>query len=62
MEPLVARLEIHKNDMREQKGNQYFKQYLLCDKEEGYPILYCYDVVPGYHQKLMESLLKTYEN
>lgn len=57
-EPLVARLEIHVNDMQLQNKEQHFKQYLLCDKKEGFPILYCYDIVPDYHQKLMDSLLK----
>ncbi len=57
-EPLVARLEIHVNDMQLKEEAPNFKQYLLCDKNEGFPILYCYDVVPEYHQRLMESLLK----
>lgn len=58
MEPLVARLEIHANDMQWQDDEQHFKPYLLCDKSAGYPILYCYDVVPDYHERLMESFLK----
>ena len=57
-EPLVARLEIHVNDMQLKTETPHFKNYLLCDKKEGFPILYCYDVVPEYHQRLMESLLK----
>ncbi len=58
MEPLVARLEIHKNDMQLKDEQQNFKQYLLCDKSEGFPILYCYDVVPDYHERLIKSFLK----
>nr|WP_297789704.1 nucleoside hydrolase [uncultured Allomuricauda sp.] len=58
MEPLVARLEIHANDMQWKDEQQNFKQYLLCDRGEGFPILYCYDVVPNYHKRLMQSLLK----
>ncbi|MCK0160044.1 nucleoside hydrolase [Allomuricauda sp. F6463D] len=59
LEPLVARLEIHENDLQLSDPEQHFKQYLLCDKGKGYPILYCYDVVPDYHKRLMESLLKS---
>ena len=59
LEPVVARLEIHVNDMQLRDSEQHFKQYLLCDKGKGYPILYCYDVVPDYHERLMESLLKS---
>ncbi|MCK0192731.1 nucleoside hydrolase [Arenibacter sp. F20364] len=58
MEPLLARLEIHVNDMQLLDKEHNFKQYLLCDKRNGYPILYCYGVVSDYHQKLMASLLK----
>ncbi len=59
MEPLLARLEIHVNDMKLENKEHNFKQYLLCDKKGGYPILYCYGVVSDYHQKLMASLLKS---
>lgn len=59
MEPLVARLEIHANDMQLTDDQQHFKQYLLCDKDKGYPILYCYDVVADYHERLMQSLNKS---
>nr|WKN37996.1 nucleoside hydrolase [Tunicatimonas sp. TK19036] len=56
-EPLNARLEIHPDDTVPENDRQVFKQYLLCDKEQGYPVTYCYDVVAGYHQKLIDSLL-----
>lgn len=53
-EKLNARIEIHPNDTV--KGENNFKDYLLCDKNQGYPVTYCYDVVDGYHEKLMKSL------
>jgi len=55
-EELNARLEIHENDTIDPNPKQAFKQYLLCDKETGFPVKYCYDVVPGYHEKLMNTL------
>lgn len=57
IEPLNARLEIHENDMIKENNKNVFKQYLLCDKGAGYPINYCYDVVPDYHEKLIKSLI-----
>ncbi|SDM10869.1 nucleoside hydrolase [Kriegella aquimaris] len=56
-EPLNARLEIHLDDTVKQNNNTVYKQYLLCDNGDGYPITYCYDVVEGYHQKLISSLV-----
>ena len=53
-EKLNARIEIHPNDTVNDQND--FKDYLLCDKNQGYPVTYCYDVVDGYHEKLMESL------
>jgi len=53
-EKLNARIEIHPNDTVKDENN--FKDYLLCDKNQGYPVRYCYDVVNGYHEKLMKSL------
>ncbi len=58
IEPLKARLEVHQNDMLMNNGEQNFKQYLLCDEKDGFPVVYCYGVVPKYHQKLIQSLLK----
>ncbi|PKA97258.1 pyrimidine-specific ribonucleoside hydrolase [Flavobacteriaceae bacterium MAR_2009_75] len=58
MEELNAHLEIHPNDMRLGSPENNYKQYLLCNKEHGAKIIYCYDVSPDYHEKLMESLLK----
>lgn len=55
-ESLNARLELHTDDTVKENDKQVFKQYLLCDKEKGSPVTYCYDVVPGYHQKLIASL------
>ncbi|CAM4101896.1 nucleoside hydrolase [Zobellia nedashkovskayae] len=57
-EELNARLEIHQDDTVKENNKQVFKSYLLCDKEAGSPVKYCYDVVPNYHKKLMDSLLK----
>lgn len=57
-ENLNARLEIHPDDTVKENNKQVFKSYLLCDKKEGFPVKYCYDVVSGYHKKLMDSLLK----
>ncbi|WP_252735761.1 nucleoside hydrolase [Zobellia sp. B3R18] len=57
-ENLNARLEIHPDDTVKENNKQVFKSYLLCDKKGGFPVKYCYDVVSGYHKKLMDSLLK----
>ncbi len=56
-ENLFARMEIHLDDTIKNNEKKVFKQYLICDKEEGYPIKYCYDVVSNYHEKLLTSLL-----
>ena len=58
IEELNAHLEIHPNDMLLDTPENNYKQYLICDKTEGFPVTYCYDVVDNYHQKLMNSLLK----
>jgi inosine-uridine nucleoside N-ribohydrolase len=55
-EPLNAHLEIHPDDLKPDAGRQLFKQYLVCDQQPGYPVTYCYDVVEGYHERLMERL------
>ncbi|MBU2948231.1 nucleoside hydrolase [Zobellia uliginosa] len=57
-EELNARLEIYEDDTVKENDKQVFKPYLLCDKKEGFPVKYCYDVVLDYHKKLMDSLLK----
>ena len=57
-EPLNARLEIHIDDTIKENDKETFKQYLICDKGEGYPIKYCYNVVPDYHQKLVNSFIR----
>ncbi len=56
-EKLNARLEIHPNDMVPEPMGNHYKEYLLCDQSPGFPVTYCYDVVSGYHDKLMASLL-----
>ena len=55
-EQLNAHLEIHTDDTIAENEKQHFKQYLICDKSEGFPVIYCHDVVQDYHQKLMDSL------
>ena len=55
-EDLNARLEIHPDDTVSEKQKEVFKNYLLCDKGEGYPVRYCYGVKEGFHQKLMHSI------
>ncbi len=57
-EPLNARLEIHIDDTIKENDKETFKQYLICDKGEGYPIKYCYNVVPDYHKKLVNSFIR----
>ncbi len=57
-EPLKAHLEIHPNDMVSESQRDAFKQYLICDNTEGYPVKYCYDVAPNFKNKLVQSLLK----
>lgn len=54
-EPLNARLELHPDDTQTQKVRQVFKNYLICDKKQGYPVLYCHDVAEGYHQRLLDT-------
>lgn len=56
-ESLQARLEIHPDDTQELSNPKAFKRYLLCDRGMGYPVRYCYDVVPNYHEKLIQSLV-----
>ncbi|SDS46506.1 nucleoside hydrolase [Christiangramia echinicola] len=56
-EELNANLEIHENDMLLGSPENNFKQYLICDSENGFPVTYCYGVVDGYHNKLMKSLI-----
>jgi len=55
-EQLKAHLEIHPNDMIKENDKEVFKNYLLCTHEAGFPVKYCYDVVPDYHEKLIDSL------
>lgn len=57
-EPLQARLEINLDDTVKDNNNEVYKSYLLCTKEGGAAVTYCYDVVPGYHQKLMATFKK----
>jgi len=55
-EELNAHLEIHPDDTIADNDKKHFKQYLICDKSKGFPVVYCHDVVENYHQKLMDSL------
>lgn len=57
-EHLQARLEIHPDDTKSD-DDQAYKPYLLCDDKAGFPVEYCYDVVDGYHEKLMRSLVES---
>ena len=57
-EPLHARLEIHIDDTIAGNEKETFKQYLICDEGEGYPVKYCYQIVPDYHEKLINSFIK----
>jgi len=57
-ESLNAHLEIHPNDQVSENQKEVFKAYLICDKSEGYPVKYCFDVVEKYHSKLMQTFLK----
>ncbi len=54
-ESLLARLELHSDDTVKENEKQVFKQYLLCDKTKGTPVKYCFDVIPNFHQKLIDS-------
>ena len=54
-ESLNTRIEIHQDDTVKDNESEVFKQYLLCDKGQGYPIKYCYDVVDGFHDKLLKT-------
>jgi pyrimidine-specific ribonucleoside hydrolase len=57
MEELNAHLEIHPDDTVPENDRKVFKNYLLCDKNSGFRVTYCYDVVDGYHDKLMKSFM-----
>jgi len=57
-EELHAHLEIHPNDQVGKNQREAFKQYLICDHSPGSKLRYCYDVVDGYHEKLIDSLTK----
>ncbi|MBU2995957.1 nucleoside hydrolase [Cellulophaga baltica] len=57
-EPLLARLELHIDDTVKENEKEVYKQYLLCDVDKGTPVKYCFDVVPDYHQKLIDSYKK----
>ena len=54
-EPLNARLELHPDDISHRENKLKFKNYLICDRNHGYPINYCYDVVRDFHQKLINT-------
>jgi pyrimidine-specific ribonucleoside hydrolase len=57
-ESLNARLELHIDDTKKENERQVFKQYLLCDDTKGTPVKYCFDVVPNFHKKLIDSYKK----
>lgn len=54
-EQLQAHLSIFQDDTVQDNDNRSFKQYLLCDHQAGFPVKYCHDVVPGYHEELLKS-------
>ncbi|MBZ9730870.1 nucleoside hydrolase [Salegentibacter sp. JZCK2] len=56
-EELNAHLEIHENDMLLDTPENNFKQYLIINSENGFPVTYCYDVAEDYHEKMMKSLI-----
>jgi len=58
IEELNARLEIHPNDMKLTTSEKTYKNYLLCDEKNGFPVTYCYDVANNYHERLLQSLIK----
>lgn len=53
-----AHFEIHQDDTVQDNPKKTFKQYLLCDNSEGFPVTYCYNIEKGYHEKLMKSLTR----
>ena len=55
MENLNAHLEIHPDDIVAENDRTVFKNYLLCDKNAGFSVIYCYDVVADYNERLMAS-------
>ncbi|WP_031426462.1 nucleoside hydrolase [Flavimarina sp. Hel_I_48] len=55
MEELNAHLEIYPDDTVPENDRKAYKNYLLCDKNAGFPVMYCYDVVADYHERLMAS-------
>lgn len=56
-EPLLATMEIHLDDTLLDNPRTQFKSYLLCREYGYYPVKYCYDVVPEYHQRLLQTFL-----
>ncbi len=54
-EPRLASLEIHLDDTLLDNPRRQFKSYLLCRDFGQYPVKYCYDVVPDYHQRLLQT-------
>ena len=57
-ETLNARLVIHSDDTVGEDQQEVFKNYLLCTEEDGYPVTYCYDVVPNFHNNLISTFVK----
>lgn len=54
-EPLFASMEIHLDDTLLDNSRTKFKSYLLCRDSGNYPVKYCYDVVPDYHERLIRT-------
>jgi len=54
-EDINARLELYEDDTKPKNNKEIYKNYLLCDEDCGYPVRYCYDVHPAYHERLLNT-------
>ena len=56
-EDINARLELYEDDTKPMNSKEIYKNYLLCDDTCGYPVRYCYDVHPSYHDRLINTFI-----